>query len=171
MERRQTRIDRLVKSLGVTLESKAVGDIIVLDDADADTSKMSGGAGAKAQEARSEEDLVITGSKPGTTVYGYRPGQSFPLKKTPEVKVGSKVFAKKSNDIWYRGVITEILQETGPAKSREFKYVDCPLCENVKVLLSWSLLSNANCFSFLPRNPLGEYYSTKGILVRGRLLE
>ena len=32
MERRQTRIDRLVKTLNVQTETKAVGDVIVLDD-------------------------------------------------------------------------------------------------------------------------------------------
>ena len=120
MERRQARIDRLVKTLNVPVESRAVGDVIVLDDADSESTSDPSGA-TRPKEARSEDDLVITGSKPGTTVYGYRPGQSLPQKKIPELRVKSKVFAKKSNDIWYRGVITEILQEDQPPKNREFK--------------------------------------------------
>ena len=129
MERRQTRIDRLVKTLNVEVESKAVGDVIVLDDAESEsssstptkTSTTDPTGATRPKEQRLEDDLVITGSKPGTTVYGYRPGQSLPQKKIPELRVGSKVFAKKSNDIWYRGVITEILHEASPPKTREFK--------------------------------------------------
>ena len=107
--------------MGVSVESKAVGDIIVLDDADSESPASSAASPAKTKEARSEEDLVITGSKPGTTVYGYRPGQTLPQKKIPELRVGSKVFAKKSNDIWYRGVVTEILKGSLDPQNREFK--------------------------------------------------
>jgi hypothetical protein len=128
MERRQNRMDRLVKQVGVPSESKAVGDIIILDDADVDNNTGSGptmsaidSPDARPKEIRSEEDLVITGTKPGTTVYGYRPGQSLPQKKIPELKISSKVFAKKSNDIWYRGVIIEITNEHKEPRHREFK--------------------------------------------------
>ena len=121
MDRRQKRIDSLVTTLGVSVESKAVGDVIVLDDADSESPSASTSSPAQTKEARSEEDLVITGSKPGTTVYGYRPGQSLPQKKIPELRVGSKVFAKKSNDIWYRGVVNEILKASSDPQNREFK--------------------------------------------------